>query len=60
MRARHSLLKTLEQFIAGRLILTADMIMMQLGNGGTSKEQMLCTFLRSLSSNNLSYLEIYT
>lgn len=45
MCALHSLLKTLEDFIAGRLISTADMITVQLDNTSTSKEQMLYTFL---------------
>lgn len=58
MRALHSLLKTLEDFIAGRLISIADMITVQLDNGGTSKEQMLYMFLCSISSNHLFYLKL--
>lgn len=56
MRALHSLLKTLEHFIAGRLISTADMITAQLDNASTSKEQTLCTILCSISSIHLFYL----
>lgn len=52
MRALHSLLKTLEHFIAGRLISTADMTTMQLEEASTSKEHWLYMLLCSIFASN--------